>query len=69
MRIGPNLFTRERIVLDINRPEGQVHGEVCFRGVTPWPVSPTSPGIMGGWKSPTITSFGVYAAVAIGWKW
>lgn len=47
VRIGPNLFTRERIVLDINRPEGQVHGELRFLGVTPWPVSPTSPGIMG----------------------
>ncbi len=47
VRIGPNLFTQDRIVLDIDRPEGQVQGELRFDGLTPWPVSPASPGIMG----------------------
>jgi hypothetical protein len=47
VRIGPNLFTRDRIVLAIDLPEGQVRGELMFRAVTPWPVSATAPGIMG----------------------
>lgn len=47
VRIGPNLFTQERMVLDIHRPEGQVQGELRFAGLTPWPVTPISPGIMG----------------------
>ncbi len=47
VRIGPNLFTQDRIVLDIDRPEGQVQGELHFAGLTPWPVSLASPGIMG----------------------
>lgn len=47
VRVGPNLFTRDRIVLDIDRPEGRLQGELRFTGLTPWPVSWTSPGIMG----------------------
>ncbi len=47
VRIGPNLFTRDRIVLDIDRPAGRVQGELRFAGLTPWPVSWASPGIMG----------------------
>lgn len=47
VRIGPNLFTQDRIVLDIERPEGQVQGELHFSDITPWPVSWASPGIMG----------------------
>lgn len=47
VRIGPNLFTQDHIVLDIDRPEGQVQGELRFSDITPWPVSWASPGIMG----------------------
>lgn len=47
VRIGPNLFTQKHIALDIDRPEGQVQGELHFDGLAPWPVSLTSPGIMG----------------------
>lgn len=47
VRIGPNLFTQNHIALDIDRSEGQVQGELHFDGLAPWPVSLTSPGIMG----------------------
>lgn len=47
VQIGPNRFTQHQISLHIDRPEGQLAGELSFQGVTPWPVSITSPGIMG----------------------
>ena len=47
IRIGPNLFNREGINLQIDNPQSQVHGELLFDGVTPWPVTVASPGIMG----------------------
>jgi tocopherol cyclase len=47
IRVGPNRFCRERIELDIERPEGQMRGDLRFSGGAPWPVTLTSPGIMG----------------------
>ncbi len=47
VRVGPNLFRRDRIILDIQRAEGQVQGELHFTGLKPWPVSWFAPGIMG----------------------
>lgn len=47
IRIGPNRFRADRIELDIDRPEGRMAGELRFSGGTPWPVTLTSPGIMG----------------------
>jgi len=47
VRIGPNTFTAHGIKLDIQRPAGQIRGELRFEGVRPWPVSVASPGIMG----------------------
>jgi tocopherol cyclase len=47
LRIGPNRFTSERLSLQIESPERVVRGELRFSGVTPWPVTLTSPGIMG----------------------
>lgn len=47
LRIGANTFSQEQITLDIERPEGQVKGQVRFEGVQPWPVTLFSPGIMG----------------------
>ena len=44
---------REGISLDLDRPEtlGRLNGQLSFQGGTPWPVTWTSPGIMGwyGW--------------------
>ena len=47
IRVGPNRFRADRIELDIDRPEGRMAGELRFAGGTPWPVTLTSPGIMG----------------------
>ena len=47
IRVGPNHFRADRIELDIDRPEGRMAGELRFSGGTPWPVTLTSPGIMG----------------------
>lgn len=47
VHIGPNTFTTQGIALDIQRPTGQIRGELRFAGVQPWPVSVLAPGIMG----------------------
>ena len=47
IRVGPNRFRADRIELDIDRPEGRMAGELRFAGGAPWPVTLTSPGIMG----------------------
>jgi hypothetical protein len=47
IHIGPNRFTQRHITVQIDRPEGQIAGELSFQGVIPWPVSVASPGIMG----------------------
>ena len=47
IRIGPNRFRADEIILDIDRPEGQMRGTLPFAGLTPWPVTVSSPGIMG----------------------
>jgi tocopherol cyclase len=47
IRIGPNYFSAERMSLDIHNPDCDMAGEVRFQGTTPWPVTLTSPGIMG----------------------
>ncbi len=47
IRVGPNRFRADRIVLDIDRPEGRLAGELSFSGGAAWPVTLTSPGIMG----------------------
>jgi tocopherol cyclase len=47
IRVGASRFRADRIELEIDRPEGSLRGELCFSGGTPWPVTLTSPGIMG----------------------
>ncbi len=47
LRVGPNRFYLDRIQLDIDDPDRSLRGELCFDGVTPWPVTAASPGIMG----------------------
>ena len=51
VHVGPNCFTNQSIQLEIASPELTVVGEAQFEGVTPWPVTLWSPGIMGwyGW--------------------
>ena len=47
VQVGPNRFRLDRIALDIDAPELRMRGELRFSGLTPWPVTLTSPGIMG----------------------
>jgi hypothetical protein len=47
IQVGSNRFRTDCIVLEIDRPEGQVRGELRFSHGIPWPVTLTSPGIMG----------------------
>ena len=51
IRIGPNHFTGQSIDLDLNADGQKLSGHAQFEGVIPWPVTLTSPGIMGwyGW--------------------
>jgi tocopherol cyclase len=47
IRIGPNRFCAGGLELEIDRPEGRMRGELSFSVGSPWPVTLTSPGIMG----------------------
>lgn len=47
LRIGPNHFAAGHIALQIDDAERTVAGELRFVGLKPWPVSLSSPGIMG----------------------
>lgn len=47
IRIGDNRFTAGYISLDIQRDDIQLHGELQFPNIIPWPVTLKSPGIMG----------------------
>ena len=47
VRVGPNRFRIDSIQLDIQRPEQTLSGELAFRGISPWPVTVFSPGVMG----------------------
>jgi len=45
--IGGNEFSAEGIHLDIRNEELSIKGDLKFTGLTPWPVTLLSPGIMG----------------------
>jgi hypothetical protein len=47
LHIGPNRFGKDYLSLHIKSSELTLRGELRFRGVTPWPVTLFSPGIMG----------------------
>ena len=47
LRVGSNRFFLDRIQLDIDAADRSLRGELNFEGITPWPVTLTSPGIMG----------------------
>jgi tocopherol cyclase len=47
MSDGHSIFTAAGIRLEVDGPELPVRGEVRFREIKPWPVTVTSPGIMG----------------------
>lgn len=47
LRIGNNRFTTDSLSIDIGKSSQQIRGELRFEGMTPWPVTVRSPGIMG----------------------
>ena len=47
VRVGPNHFRLEAISIDLANPDRSLRGELSFDGLVPWPVTLTSPGIMG----------------------
>jgi hypothetical protein len=51
VRVRESHFRRDCMRLAIDGEQGRVQGELHFDGLTPWPVTMTSPGIMGwyGW--------------------
>jgi tocopherol cyclase len=50
IRVGSSRFTAQSLSLDIQSEDETIQGEVHLEGPTPWPVTLTSPGIMG-WYS------------------
>ncbi|MCS6834978.1 MAG: tocopherol cyclase family protein [Anaerolineae bacterium] len=61
VRIADNHFSTEHIHLNLDDEQGRVCGELHFEGLTPWPVTLASPGIMGwyGWLPVMETYHGV----------
>jgi tocopherol cyclase len=47
VHVGPNHFRADCLSLDIADPDWTLRGELSFDGICPWPVTFTSPGIMG----------------------
>jgi tocopherol cyclase len=47
LRIGKNHFTQNLLSLDLDQPNMRLTGTVEFSGQYPWPVSVSSPGVMG----------------------
>ncbi|MTI48681.1 tocopherol cyclase family protein [Sporosalibacterium faouarense] len=45
--IGDNLFSKNQIDIDIKKSNNNIRGKLQFEDITPWPVKPLSPGIMG----------------------
>jgi len=47
VRVGPNCFTLRAVTLEIDTPRRSVRGTLRLSGLTPWPSTVTSPGVMG----------------------
>jgi hypothetical protein len=52
VRVGPNVFSAEGLVLDLPAEDGQptLRGSLRFGPWTGWPVSALSPGVMGWYR-------------------
>jgi hypothetical protein len=48
--VGPNTFSCDRMVLDLEDGGVRIAGELHFGQMTPWPVTAFSPGIMGWYR-------------------
>lgn len=47
VRVGPNTFTAQQITLNLTGGRVPLRGSVTFGDLQPWPVTLTSPGVMG----------------------
>jgi hypothetical protein len=47
LRIGPNRFSIEKLSLQLEDTDLDLHGELAFGRARPWPVRIASPGVMG----------------------
>ena len=47
LRVGASHFRLDGFSLDLAGPDRSLRGELKFDGITPWPVTAFSPGIMG----------------------
>ncbi len=47
VRIGPNRFRSDTLTLDLSSQGQTVQGQLQFTGLVPWPVTLTSPGVIG----------------------
>lgn len=47
LRIGPNLFRKDYLELNIKSMKQNIEGQIRMSNLNPWPVTLTSPGIMG----------------------
>ena len=50
VKIGSNIFTSKKIVLDIDSDKIIVKGSIDLDNLTPWPVTPLRPGAMGPFR-------------------
>jgi tocopherol cyclase len=48
--VGPNTFSESGVTLDLDCDGLRLHGELGFGPWIPWPVSATTPGIMGPYR-------------------
>ncbi|MBN2405477.1 MAG: hypothetical protein JXE06_07850 [Coriobacteriia bacterium] len=48
--VGPNHFSESGISLDLEGEDEHIVGEITFSDWSPWPVTLTSPGIMGPYR-------------------
>ena len=47
VRVGNNHFSRNHINIALDQPNMRLAGKVAFSGQVPWPVTLSSPGVMG----------------------
>jgi tocopherol cyclase len=47
IKIGKSFFSPARIDVNLDSPPFRIRGALDFKGLTPWPVKPFSPGAMG----------------------
>lgn len=47
IKIYSSRFSSDKIIVDVKNPSFEMHGELVFSHLTPWPKTVISPGIMG----------------------